>query len=154
MGASSWDVSSDASQAFSKIFFLLPFFFALLLLSLAVRTTMTNSHHDMLASLLPTPTSGQMGARDASHLKPQVCYSTYMFFYTLLKITLQPKTKWIQQRWQGVNRGSRHDVSWAPGMFFIIHFFYCLLNDHQQHHCFVFCFFFHCSASVAWVLFY
>ena len=77
----------------------------------------------MPASLLPTPTSGQMGAQDAMRLKPQVCYSTYMFFYTLLKITLQPKTKWIQQRRQGVNGGSRCNVSRAPGMFFIIYFF-------------------------------
>ena len=91
----------------------------------------------------PHPHQDKWGLR----LEPQVCYFTYMFLYILLKITLQPKTKWIQQRWQGVNGGSRHDVSRAPGMFFII---YCLLNDHQQHHCFVFCFIFHCSASVAW----
>ena len=52
----------------------------------------------------------------------------------------------------GGKRGAWDVMCLEPQACFLLFMFLCLLNDHQQYLCFIFCFFFH--YSVAWVLFY
>ena len=82
---------------------------------------------------------------DFPQFPDEVYYSTYMFFYTLLKITLQPTTKSLVDPTEmaGVKQGAQDAMCLEPQVCFLLFTFLCLLNDHQQHLCFVFCFFFH-----------